>query len=87
MVLQELTKFPRVDKTLWYQGILAASEGTGPRREVISCLPKANLPTIFPLVLCEDPQWVLGPNNSALDSGGGCPMGPSFRAGRDSEDL
>jgi len=28
MVLQELTKFPRVQKALWYQGILVASEGT-----------------------------------------------------------
>ena len=46
MVLQELTKFPRVQKLLWYQGILAASEGTGLRREVISYLPKANLPTV-----------------------------------------
>ena len=46
MVLQELTKFPRVQKLLWYQGILAASEGTGPRRKVISYLPKANLPTV-----------------------------------------
>ena len=48
MVLQELTKFPRVQKPLWYQGILAASKGTGPWSEVVSCLPKANLPTVVP---------------------------------------
>ena len=72
MVLQELTKFPRVEKTLWYQGILAAPEGTGPGREVVSCPPRP---------IC--PQWCGAPVDSALDSRGGCPLGPSFRVDRD----
>ena len=76
MVLQDLTKFPRVQKALWYQGILAASEGNEPRREVISCPPKANLPTV-----------VWGPSRLGLGLRGGCLVGPFFRAGRDPVDL
>ena len=70
MVLQELTNIPRVEKSLWYRAILAASEGTEPRREVISCPPKANLPTV-----------VLGPRRLGPGLKGWLPTG-TFLQGR-----